>query len=236
MRIISKFHDYYDNAMAFGQDESVVYARERLEFDARMPSDARIAQLKERLLKSVERRYEMIPVSYHGKYGQMIVTLGAVVFCAKTYLLARAQFIPTGSLAKSPASSDHCFYSAQALLEHMVSHGINVDEKRYKVDTSVEKRITRRFAAVAQSDPQWFIENKVSVALLMDGKVVINPVLKDIEFYKVFDPYGAYQELDMWISGTLAWPQNFMIEVSDKDRINQHGFDPVYGFRTRPRD
>jgi len=43
------------------------------------------------------------------------------------------------------------------------------------------------------------------------------------------------QELDMWISGTLAWPQNMMIEIDDKYRIIAHGFDEKYGFRKRPQ-
>ena len=37
MRIISKFHDYYDSVMIYGQDKTVVYQREEKKiFDAKI--------------------------------------------------------------------------------------------------------------------------------------------------------------------------------------------------------
>lgn len=32
MRIISKFHDYYDSVMIYGQDKTVVYQREEKKY------------------------------------------------------------------------------------------------------------------------------------------------------------------------------------------------------------
>ena len=51
----------------------------------------------------------------------------------------------------------------------------------------------------------------------------------------MLDPFTAYQEIDMWISGTLSYPQNFMVDIEDKYKVLEHGFDPKYGFRTRPK-
>jgi len=59
--------------------------------------------------------------------------------------------------------------------------------------------------------------------------------LANYEFFQVFEPFTAFQELDMFICGTLAYPHNFMVEVSDKSKVLKHGFDPEYGFRTRPK-
>ena len=59
--------------------------------------------------------------------------------------------------------------------------------------------------------------------------------LKDVSFYKVWDPYQAYQELDMYISGVLGQQEKETINISDKDRIYQHGFDS-YSFRKLPEE
>jgi hypothetical protein len=55
--------------------------------------------------------------------------------------------------------------------------------------------------------------------------LIINPVLNDFEFIKVIDPVTAYQEISMWIGGVLPKSDNAMINITDEDRIKQHGFD-----------
>jgi hypothetical protein len=72
--------------------------------------------------------------------------------------------------------------------------------------------------------------------LLEDKKLLINSRLATFEFFKVFDVYSCYQELEMWMSGTLSYPQNMMIEVQNESKIEKHGFDKKYGFRTRPKN
>jgi hypothetical protein len=58
--------------------------------------------------------------------------------------------------------------------------------------------------------------------------------LKDIEFQRVLDPFTAYQELDQWISGVLGQNPE-PDEVSDKVKIQQHGFDS-WSFRKHKLD
>ena len=60
---------------------------------------------------------------------------------------------------------------------------------------------------------------------------IINPLLKDYEFYKVFDTFQAFQEIQMYIGGVLGSKENEIIKISDKDKINQHGFDFKWSFR-----
>jgi hypothetical protein len=55
-----------------------------------------------------------------------------------------------------------------------------------------------------------------------------------MEFQKVLDPFTAYQELEMWISGVLGQnPQP--LEVSDEVKIQQHGFNE-WSFRKHKLD
>ena len=65
---------------------------------------------------------------------------------------------------------------------------------------------------------------------------IVNPILKDYQFYKVFDTFTAFQEIQMYISGVLGVGENPMIEISDKDKITQHGFDYKWSFRKEPKD
>lgn len=63
--------------------------------------------------------------------------------------------------------------------------------------------------------------------------LIINPCLSDLQFQKKYDANTTFQKLDSYICGTLAYPQNELIEVSNEQKIVKHGFDPIYGFRKR---
>jgi len=63
---------------------------------------------------------------------------------------------------------------------------------------------------------------------------IINPILKEYEFYKVFDSFTAFQEIQMFISGVLGIDENPIVEVSDKDKIISRGFDYKWSFRKPP--
>lgn len=62
---------------------------------------------------------------------------------------------------------------------------------------------------------------------------IINPILKDYEFYKVVDSFTAFQEIQMFIAGVLGIGEKEIIEVDDKYKIPQHGFDK-WSFRKKP--
>lgn len=67
-----------------------------------------------------------------------------------------------------------------------------------------------------------------------DESFIINPILKEYNFYKVFDSFTAFQEIQMYISGVLGVGENPTIEVSDKDKIISRGFDYKWSFRKPP--
>lgn len=59
----------------------------------------------------------------------------------------------------------------------------------------------------------------------------INTHLDKIDFVKIFDPYSAFQEIEMYVSVVLGIDSQKTIEVSDKSKIESHGFDYKYSFR-----
>lgn len=73
----------------------------------------------------------------------------------------------------------------------------------------------------------------VRAPMIEDGaQVVLNPKLADFEFYKVMPAPQAYQEIEMFL-GNIAAPDKCPVELSEKDRIQQHGFDKM-SFRKAP--
>ena len=66
-----------------------------------------------------------------------------------------------------------------------------------------------------------------------EAQFIVNPILKEWEFYKVVDAFTAFTELQMFISGVLGTGEKEIIEVEDKYKIGQHGFDK-WSFRREP--
>lgn len=76
-------------------------------------------------------------------------------------------------------------------------------------------------------DPQRHITDK--------SKFFINPLLKEYEFYKIFDSFQAFQEIQMFLGGVLGNREKDIVEVADKYKIAQHGFDK-WSFRKPPEN
>lgn len=64
-------------------------------------------------------------------------------------------------------------------------------------------------------------------------KFFINPILKEYQFFKLFDSFQAFQEIQMFISGVLGNKEKDIPQIEDKFKIEQHGFDK-WSFRKEP--
>jgi len=58
-----------------------------------------------------------------------------------------------------------------------------------------------------------------------NSKFFVNPNLGEYEFYKIFDAFQAFQEIQMFIGGVLGTGEKEIVEVADKYKIQQYGFD-----------
>lgn len=65
-------------------------------------------------------------------------------------------------------------------------------------------------------------------------RVIKNPRLADLGMQRALDPFGCFQSVAQFIGGVVPGQQMPMVELSDKSKIEKKGFDPKYGFRTRP--
>lgn len=257
MRIISKFHDYYDTAMGLGQDRSRVYLRDTQEFEFLGPRSG------PKLPAHLEAVRAGLQYGMPGPWTKTIaplkhlirVTAGAVLFAGRIYPFARMEDIVPYSNAHRYLDSDgslgqvtreRCFYSAAELEAALAPFDGMDDQKKYP---GWLRRIPGRTDAltVRQSWAQFLdpmdvqrlsalaYEQRLPVALLDAGarKFVLNPKLADVQFFRALSPEQAYQELDMFF-GNLAMPERNMVEIEDRYRIPQHGFDST-SFRKGPQ-
>lgn len=135
------------------------------------------------------------------------------------------------------------FYDAHAIVSYLRKEGI--DMNTVKSQGSIFSRsgpalplpewYRASFARTRTSAEQreWLIANKVTVAVRDGHDLIINPQLDKYQFYKKFPTTAAFQALDVWISGTLSYPHDIPLEIDDKYKIQEHGFDK-WSFRRMP--
>jgi len=65
-------------------------------------------------------------------------------------------------------------------------------------------------------------------------RIIVNPCLADLHVQGLLDPYTAFQAMAQFIGGVMPGQHAPMVTLTDRDQVAKKGFDPVYGFRTRP--
>ena len=243
MRIVSKFNDYYDSVLNTGYEDSKVFVRNTTNFKQRgdikndvvedlwdrMKAKANISVLDYPLYNSQQL------VSFRSKNGLIKLTTLGVLFCGKYFPSIKCDVEDCGG-----SSTTSYFYTAADTLAFLSDNEFNPKKRpsthkiyRRSSNKDIVKVLTDYFDD-RQFDKDWCVEHKITSAVF-DGWLYINPPLKDYMFYKALDSYTAFQEIEMWLSGTLSWPFNMMIELADEYRVAAHGFDTKYGFRKRPK-
>ena len=228
MRIFSKFKDYYDGALAFGHDESVVYERTRTGYNhedttAPAPLVAFDKALKARLKEGSDWRQNET-FEY--------LTLG---FCGKVYCLA----VPDshqGSAFYNDKTVDFTQYYGDLDTLKRLFPQVEEANKRIRYEYS-QYKYPRHLGVVEEQD-NIFLTLGVPVFAVFPhhygGEMyVLNPCLKDVGFFRIVEPYQAFQQLEQYLSNVLLRPDVAPAPVDDKTKIRSHGFDAEYGFRTR---
>ncbi len=251
MRIISKFQDYYDSALAYGHDKHVVYVR-HLEEPEAFPEEFDFMKVTEfyggKLISKKKKR-------------EHIVTPFTVAFCGKVYRGIAAVF------DDGPWGVTHCvqnyFYDEASLHEYTMKYGLQlkVTKKEPKYmrrwghyrGTNVMTVLTHEDAVrhyfsepVSEQHLDFFAARKLPIAVctrlnqefgrayaVKKFNLHLNPPLKDIQFFKVSPAYLAFQELEMFLGGIAAGEDNPMVGIDDCDLARAKGFD-CYSFKKEP--
>lgn len=258
MRIISKTHDYYDAALVYGRDETLIFARA----EADGPKEI-VDTLTEHLTNTSryawDTRYEVgcrVPYSnYNPRMPDSVdknvvsasVRAAIVGFCGILYpvVIYRAairtafetkNIVETSYLLPEENIEDLAINFASRIRSHtprfeskyLESSKSRWDKKSSSYSMQIHNTVSK-INSVADRFSSVFVDNKVPyfVVDFLAKEVKFLPSLKDLQFYKVKDPFTAMQELSMYVGGVIPRQEKELINISDKDRIAQHGFDKL---------
>lgn len=129
------------------------------------------------------------------------------------------------------------FYENDLLVDKIkeVSKEFSKKVREYNVNyiSSLLERFPLGKMKIAPFDQSIFFEiNSPSIYIEMpkinrENLIVINPVLKELDFYRVFDAYTAYQEIDMFVGGVLSSNSDGEENLTDDDRRVAKGFNDM---------
>lgn len=233
MRIYSKFHDYYDIGLQHGIDPNCVYKRET----------KRIATDNNEWDKYYPLYNAVIKIVNDSPYVHLKFVKGAhfILFCGRIYFCL--EYFHEYYDHYKYCTQEGLIYTVDDAHKYLAKHynkgqlDKELNEKSffdaYTIAEFMEKFPTDRDERVVNLLTQYGIPVIDVKKSLGSGSsaIILNPCLKDFQFYRMVDPVTAFQEISMFISGILGGTAPPMVEVSDVVRLEKHGFDKKISFR-----
>lgn len=254
MRILGG-HDYFDSALAYGRDETLVFPRRNFE-------DAPVLPYRSSALGALHRD----TLSFSGGPRQAWRRDGSVThksvtyefrpqviwFAGKRYGGIRVSSHPVSRLAGQGDQAEW-FWSLDKFMGFLDTVEGRLSKPREWGDDMrhiTSGNIREHFEAEGKaSEVGWLVDNRVSIAVWnhavgfssgtkawheQSGWKVDVDGLGQMGFAKRLAPYAAFQELSMWIGGVLPRSVNQMVEIKDeKVMLDKHGMDE-WSFRRPP--
>ncbi len=228
MKILGRQHDYYDRALVHGTDARVVFMRELREFQS-----AEVPGIP-------FNRVNGLGHPRRTNHLEMDFTCVSVGLCGKVYRGINIDVVPKMFNDGGFQRVNKTVYDFASFMAIVNEHEVVLAQPRYKWQKSPELEDDLKAYFAQQGTNEWadfMVTNKLATltnGIDHIGKWVGNGTLKQYEFYRVMDAFQVYQEIDMYVSGTLTQQDAPMIELTEKDRIAQHGFDK-YSFKHKPK-
>lgn len=221
MLIVSKFRDYYDTAIAFGVDKTIVYER----------NTEKIDEKKNRW----RYRHESKGTKKYN-YTSDTLTIG---FCGNIHPVVRIDKQNRNVFSTDYLKHEYFFfYDHGSMMKFIEGEGVSDSGRwgRWEPFTlGIEYFNPTSERHTKMKLDKLFIEHKVPVFLLSNEKLILNPVLKDYKFAKIKDPFTAFQDIMQYISGVLGVGTPEMVNISNEDMRDKKGFDD-WSFKTHPSD
>lgn len=242
MRIISDFKDYYDIGHSLGSDQSIVYKRFK-------------KTVKD--IRNLPTRNYGNPTKYGPKIPDEVVITDRFIigFCGKIYPLYKC-LVNVKNLPR-------CFYlySLEEFDKLITQTSKKTQEEYYKKKIWYfwagihRKKIKESFDEIHKQQNNFahlFQEYKTPIFIASEqdrgirtfsyrmygrletiSKLELHGYLKQYQFYKIFDPYQAFQEIQMYITNELCDKEDKIPQVDDKTMVGAKGFDEKWSFRKK---
>ena len=232
MLIISKHKDYYDGVVGTtGIDKTIVYERKEVE----LKDYKEFPKVFQRKNTSIYRDDNPF-LSLNGysidskKYDRYVAFI--VGFCGKLYIGWKLYYVK---------KAIHFYQSDKTIID--ITYDLNIVRKHIKIK-AYKSNIMDDINYILNYNPIDVFRTINSPVFIYDPNIdcdmynkstrfYINPILKNYKFYRLFDTFTTFQEIQMFISGVLGTGEKEIKEVADKYKIPQHGFDK-WSFRKEP--
>jgi len=249
MRIISKFKDYYDGVQYYGQDQDLIYVRnkeypnEYINLENHFQTEgyyfSRISELN-----IIQYPFKNVEWEYYDSF-----ILG---FCGELYrgYIIRQEVETSSNLIDKVSESFYICYNQEQL--NAYTKPTKYSLKNYKGNWQkryIKNRIDCDYFKIDNKEKlkELFFKYNVPYFIISCGRLrhgfkdpikyknnlTLNPILNKYQFYKVKDSYTAFQDIAMFIGGVLPRVGHEMIEVSNNDLIVKKGFDLKWSFRKK---
>ena len=238
MKIRSSFKDYYDIGMGLGFDDNLDYIRTEREVILNIPGckDEHPGDKETRkLAKALPGTSNPLDSLYYSVNSQLRI----IGFCGKFYpvvTLTKGSHITLGKPVHCYSVEDIDKYVEQTLPKKEQERWLSRQSSR-----NAYLRMMEKYKGLESSEA--FIVNHSPIVVMFEGRVrdvyekprwvstaVWNARLKDYSFYRVMDPYLAFQAIEMFL-GNLASPEKTIPPRTDKEKIESHGHDVKLSFR-----
>jgi hypothetical protein len=229
MRIVSDFHDYYDTAMGLGQDPKLVWNRRTVEL-AEGPGGAVYTMGEEWWFHT--RRLSQ---------GRVTWAVWNLLFCGSSYPLTvlgrrtgfSGEYKPT--YCWSSADVDEFIGKQKKKIREAYGKRPAYRWRGRRHEPFTPEGVHRIFTET-QPDPkvieQLHRKHHKPVLLIRPKSdrssrqvTVVDPVLFDIGFQRVMDPFTCFQEIAGYLGGVLGIPEMEHDPISDEDMRDMKGFD-----------
>lgn len=236
MKIISKFHDYYDSAMIMHDDHVVLKRNMEVVKNIDLPFYA--VHVGGKTFKHEEG---------YNYTSSLIIDM--LYFCGKvhpiftckkyvdkydretrtrnTVLLDTVYFDGIDSFFDFFKNEN---YSTSYYSLFRKNKKRSVDDVKKQYEALIDKLIHTNIAVdyFREVDAPYFINTYLS----NNKETVRFPVLKDLTKSFKLDAFTVFQEIEMYIGGVIVIPEKEIVEVSDIDKRDSKGFNK-YSFKTR---
>ena len=215
MRIISKFHDYYDVGQKMGMDQSVIFAREMIKVEE--DETPICCQFDDKT--GIYDSFDFEIIGFCGKI------IPFIVFSKDRTM--KKDYLSLFSIDQIPEKQMKNYDKIKRFLEKK-NFKIQKNQFRYANNRHLDRlRLTDLFQHFKV--PIFYIYSHS-----YENKLVLNPCLKTLGFYRYMNPITAYQEIFRFVANDLADAKDKNTIFSDKIIAASKGFGHKYAFKQEP--
>lgn len=244
MRIISKFKDYYDTAVGYDSDKSLVYNRiteERCReyqvshkqfIESPLTKDDEL--VLEQVYKVVEKSCDFVARNYDSFAFCGKLYVGYIIY--GTFVIDPDSYLRVLEREKKAAEALDKVLKIKKEISFFIEHRKSKKLKQwYSVRNNVSRIEWGSGAGVYDIPDDIFRHFRSPVIFKSREGVTINPHLRPYSFASIVDPYAAYQEISMFLGNNLADQRDPEVDITDEVRAESKGFDS-WSFRKHKED